>query len=415
MAEPRAEADRERIAARIEAEHPGVELGLERVLARRRGFFLNFVRFAGDSVDWAVRHYALAGGALALLAGGFYTLSYSKFYSALGVSPEQAGLTTSTIIAHSLLGGIAIVALAVVTVSSLFISIVGPRGERRGGPGSWSDFGNNVFIAGSALALMSLVYRLIDAPLGAWLIVAVCSVFIALFFSLTFRYDGFLPKPVQFEFVWQAYVVFFVAAAIPLGLASAGLVTFFRAEALATTASSGGAVRNPKIAGLPFLGVQALPAFVDWLDPREDRLLPSCLLYLGSSDGQIALYDAENGAAIEAPNREAVVRLRSARSSCDAPVSLSPPPVRPVARGGFLCGHGAWSSRQRPRFAYRWTNKGEFMAAVPSADTARLSPKQVIERAEPGTSLVIRCEVTATTPLGHDSALSSAISLGGGP
>jgi hypothetical protein len=412
MVEPDLEADRERLAARIEADYPNVDLGLDRVVDRERRFG-RFLRTVATGVDWAIGHYAIAGGALALLAGGFYTLAYAKFYSALGVSPEQAGLTTSAILTHSVLGGLALVTLIALTFSALFIPAVGPRGEYHGGPGTWSDFGSNVFITVAALGLMWFVFKLTGAPLALGLLFSVISGALALFVSLTFRYEGLLPKPVQFEFIWEAYVVFIVAAAIPVGLLGAGLGTFLRAEELGTEAGSGGAVRNPEIAGLPFIGVQALPAFVDWLDPRENRQLPHCLLYLGNSDGQMALYDAESGAAIEAPNREAVVHLRNARSSCDAPVSISPPPVRPIARGNYLCGHGGWDSRPpHPDFTYRWTTKGEFMAAVPSADTARLVSRQVVNRLEPLTSIAVRCEVTASTGLGRDSALSSAITVG---
>ncbi|MDX6609013.1 MAG: hypothetical protein QOF85_938 [Solirubrobacterales bacterium] len=393
------------IAERIEASYPGSELDLARLLEKRRGNWGRVIRPFKDFANWAVRHYAVSGSVVAVLAGGFYTLAYSTFYGNLDISPEQAGLTTSEILTHSVLGGLTLVALLAITFAAIFISLIGIQSTEDLGPGTWTDFGSNMFISAAALSVMGVAFFLAGAPLALWLFLTVVAVLVALPVSLTFRYGGPLPKPANFEFAWEAYVAFLVAGAIPFGLAGAAVGTFIEAEKLGTTASSGGAVRNPTIAGIPFLGVQAQPAFVDWANEAEAKRVPRCLLYLGSADGQLALYDAKDGTTIEAPSHDAIVQLRGNRSSCEAPVNLSVPSVHRVGSTSFRCGPGNWESDPQPRFEYDWTVEGETIVGGRSKTS-------VLDARGLTGPLVVHCNVTASTPLGEDTALSGGVIVG---
>lgn len=362
-----------------------------------------------NTANWILRNWLPVASIVTVVVSGFYGLAYSQFYEELDVSPEQAGLSTAQIIAHSVIGGIT---LTLVISAVIFLFLV-PLAPLPNAPASRSRVGNWVNVAASgviALGAMLIIgflswrthapIRLVAPAIGAMLIFALAA-------GLRIEQKGRRPSftPGLLEFTLDGYLVLAMLG-LTFGVVITGVVTYNEAHHLGVKARDGEAIRNPEIFGVPFLGVKAEPALVAWTraKPAEVRA-PGCALYLGAGDGQDLLYDPQTGSTIEVPRDDVVLSLRRERTTCEAPINVRAPTVHRVGAKYIRCLPGDWVNDAKRSFSYRWTVDGH-------AFPATFTTSQYLNVEESTPSQVAFCHVKATTPLGADVATSSGIPLG---
>ncbi len=354
------------------------------------------------------KHYVPLVGLLTLVAGGFYILAYSRFYSALGITPEEAGLSTPQILAHSVVGGLALVVLASLATYLVLLPAM-PVLDGDSETGTWQDFRNHAIIAGFAAGgLVGLVF-ITGSPLPFAVLAVGWVIFATLITGLEIHvgWPPASPKPLKFE--TESYVAFAVAVAIPAGLFIAGFVSFNKASELGEKAGDGQAVLSSDVLGLPFLGVRAETAVVTWKSPDARRPMPNCVLYLGTADGQDVLYDHRSGSVFKTSSDGVVLQLRKSQTSCEAPVNLAAPRVRHLSDNRLGCSPGRWRPSSKIDLDYRWTMEGiqipaEFGGRSPIFDTTGYP-----------IGSIAHCHVTASGGLGSDTAMSGGIVIGETP
>jgi hypothetical protein len=355
------------------------------------------------------QHYLAVASLVTVLASGFYGLAYERFYQALDITPEQAGLTVTQILIHSAIGGLALVIL----VSLAAFVVLMPAAPARDDPDSRSQRGTlkslstNVGLTLLALFVLAEVALFIDASLKIVAVIGLWSLMVLLVTNIRLhRRWVVVPWPSLRPMVFKGdrYLVLLVAAAIPIGLVFTAVLTVSEADSLGEKASNGEAVRDPQIVGMPFLGVRAEPAIVSWTSSdASSPEIPRCMFYLGASNGSVVLYDHSSTGTFQVPGDNVTIELRRHMSSCEAPVNLRAPPVWRHGSDLVGCGPGKWKAPRTPDFAFEWTMEGSEI----TDKFDRVSPLLDVHTLPSGA--VVHCRVTATTPLGSDVAVSRGI------
>jgi hypothetical protein len=362
-------------------------------------------RIAGVAFD----HYVAVAGTVAALGGAFYGLAYARFYDSLDITPEQAGFSPSQILAHSVIGGVVLVALITLTLFCFFLPLVPimDREAAAGGSPKWSLFFVNVGFALAGLGVLFGLSAMANIEVDLIVPIAAMSLMFLVFGSLDFGWGGWHPtvSPLPLEVTLERYVVVMIACAIP-ALLLTGWATYLEAKELGEQASVGKAVRDPKIGVFPFLGVRAEPALVSRKPSDGVVAVPHCVLYLGSSGGTMILYDHRSSSTFHVPEGEVSIQLKSEMSSCEAPENFRLPKTLPYGKGRIRCEHGGWHSKLEPHFDYEWVLNGHHLA-----DDGKGSPWLLYERGFPRES-VVYCRVWARTALGEDAAVSPPAIVG---
>ena len=379
---------------------------LERLLLGPRSGWARLWKGLRRIADVAFDHYIAVAGLLAGVSGAFYGLAFARFYDSLGITPEQAGFTPTQIVAHSVVGGLVIVLLIALGIFLFFVPLI-PRGDaiRRTRTGTWwAALGNAVL---TAIAIVGLIALGAIVNLGfdqIWPLAAVQVCFFLLsILGVKPRGDGFQPVPAPMDISVDRYVVVAIASLIPALLLTFA-ITFAKAEDLSKKAALGQAVRNPKIGIFPFLGVHAEPTELSWQNPREQIPgLPRCVLYLGTSNGEVILFDHRSSSTFHVPGGDVTLDLQGDRSSCEAPSNIAAPTILRNGAGKARCRPGEWRSKVHPRYEYEWIWIGHELF-----DNGDGRPWLLLEAAFPETA-VVYCRVTAHTALGEDTAVTSPV------
>jgi hypothetical protein len=211
--------------------------------------------------DYAVPGLTIIGVALY----GMFRLAYLFFYLPLRTTPEEVGYGYSRILAESVIGALELVTLVFLPLLLIGLAIhaglAGRRNRRIDHDRSDAD--------GSASLVPQRALRRIG--LRAF-VVAVLVIVVSL--------------PVLAW--WQGRL-----------------------------AQRGQTVRNVYFIGIPYLpvlAVQAIPAEVVWINPDSERQFSlasrQCLMYLGSGDGRVILYDVRTRESIRVPAGDVSIALR---------------------------------------------------------------------------------------------------------
>lgn len=386
---------------------------LRRLLLGPQSWFAMAWQWMRRAAGRAVDHYVAFASVVAVIGGVFYGLAYTRFYESLDITPEQAGLTPTQILSHSVVGGLALTLLVAVAVFCVFVPVIPLQDDKASGEerGRWRDFASNAAL--SALALLVVIAIAAIAGVSLWASIQFFGLFTAMFFlagSLRVKRKGWrlAPYPAALDLSLDRYRVAFVAAALPLGLLFACLVTFAEAERLGEKASIGKAVRDPKIVGLPFLGVRAEPALISWRPGVRQETVPECVLYLGSSNGSAILYDHQSSSTFHVPSSDIAIELRSEKSTCEAPVNVRLPTIERREDGMLACRKGGWQHDENVEYEYVWVLEGHTLENHEDVIEWLIGDRYLRD------DLVLYCEVTARTPLGEDTAVSRPFITGDG-
>jgi hypothetical protein len=360
------------------------------------------------SAAWVFDHYVAVASLVAVVATGFYGLAYERFYASLNISPEQAGLSPTEVLAHSAVGGLVMTVFIAFVFFFSLLPIVPIREDpqAREVNGSWRDFATNALITAAGIVGLFALAGIVRAPLYAPLVMSCIPLGFLLLYGVRPRGKSrlpFSPRPLLFR---RGQYGLAFAISLPIALICAGAITVDKAVHLGHRASEGKAIQAPTVAGFPFLGVKAEPALITWR--KRDPLaagIPRCVFYLGYSDGDAVLYDHRTDAAFQVPADEMAIQLRGDISSCEAPVDGTPPTVRWVNHKYLECMPGHWHSFISPWFNYSWTAQGYTLARAPRHGVRRLPVKRML----PGTK--VRCRVSAWTVYGEQLALSKPVRL----
>lgn len=338
------------------------------------------------------------------VSGAFYGLAYARFYDHLDITPDQVGLTPAQLLTRSLVGGLVLVFLFTLALVCVFVPLIPMKDEKaaRSERGSWRGVLLNAGLTAAGGAGLVLLTVLAGLTVSSVAVFIVLSVIMFAAVSLELRRDGrrLRLRPSPLDFSLDRYGVVTTACTIP-ALVFAVLATFAVAEDLGESASVGKAVRDPKIGIFPILGVRAEPAFVDVRNAGRLPSPPRCVLYLGTSNDKVILYDDHSSSTFHIPAADVSMRIQSEMSSCEAPINVQRPLTLPYGEGKLRCTHGRWRSRiSTVRYRYQWMWEGH-----PAQDDGKGRPWLLYERGFPRESAVY-CRVTAITPLGEDAALS---------
>lgn len=365
-------------------------------------------RRAGQAFD----HYVAVASLVAVIGGVFYGLAYARFYESLDITPEQAGLAPAQILSRSIVGGLALTLLVGLAIFCIFIALIPVQDDKASdkAQGRWRDVAANTTLTAAGLLVVTGVAAL--AGISAWAtfrFFGIIALTFLVFGSLRLRLRGRRPVlvPAQLDISPDRYLVAFIAAAVPLGLMITGLATFNEATLLGERASVGKAVRDPKIVGFPFLGVRAEPALVSWRSGKRLASVPPCVLYLGTSNGSMILYDHQSSSTFHVPSGEIAIELRSEMSTCEAPVNVRLPAIERRVTGGLTCDRGDWKPERNVEFEFQWVLEGHALEDAPHPPW-RLDDRRFRD------DRVLYCEVTAETPLGSDTAVSRPFISGNG-
>ncbi len=361
--------------------------------------------------DWIFEHYLAVASLITVIASAFYGLAYARFYDSLDITPEQAGLGPTQILTHSAVGGLTLTMLIALAICCLVVPLVPLRDEvsAKGERGTWIGVVVNAGLTALGIIVIFGLGSIAELPYQAAVSLAWAPTAFFLGASIRLERKGrgvrFVPKPLYFS--GDRYLIILVAFAIPTGLLFTGLVTFDEADRLGRKASNGKAVRDPKIIGVPFLGVRVEPALVSWGNTSSVPDIPRCVFYLGTSSGSDVFYDHRSRSTYHVPADEVTIELRSDMSSCEAPVNKRLPTVYPRKNGDLVCRPGRWSAHADPLFTYEWiTGGGE------TVDGGDEDFPWVFSESALWLDFVMHCRVTAATPLGSDAAVSRAVVLG---
>jgi len=353
-----------------------------------------------------LEHYVAVAGIVTLLASSLYGLAYDRFYQALDITPEQAGLTVPQILIHSAIGGVVLVILTSLASFVVFMPAAPVRDDvdSKQQTGTLEKLGANLLMTLGALLILAELAYLLSARWTIPAVVAFWSATVLVFTNFRLRLKWHVVpvptlRPMEFKASRYALVA---GVALFTGLLFTAWLTIREANRLGDKAANGEAIRDPEIVGMPFLGVRAEPALISW--KRGGAVGPRCMFYLGASEGNVILYDHRSTGTFQVPSDDVTIELRHNMSSCEAPFNTRAPAVWQRGPNLIGCRPGTW--RRQPRtgpkaeFSYEWTEEGSritprFDRVSPLLDTSNLSA---------GT--VVHCRVTAETPLGSDAAVS---------
>jgi hypothetical protein len=348
-------------------------------------------------IAWVFDHYVAAAGLAVAAASALYGLAYADFYGELNTTPERVGLSTSQILLHSATGGLALTVLIWLGLFLVFLPFVPIRDD----PQAANETGSTAAFTGYCImcliSIAALIWLVISLEAPLWMASAVgVQIIIVAEESASFGRKGFhlTVKPKPMDFGLERFLVLTVVV-LPLAILATGVLTVVHADQLGEDARNGEAVRDPHILEMPFLGVRAEPAMISWNGTAgRDPDIPECALYLGASDGQVILYDPRSAATIELPSGAIHLHLRRYRSSCAAPVNTRLPRIHPLSKGRLSCGKGAWKPSD-VKYSYEWFVNDDSAAEQQVVDATEILPDSIL-----------RCQVTAATALGSDSAAS---------
>ena len=350
---------------------------------------------------FAVNHYVPVAGTVVAIGSALYGLAYAQFYDSLDITPEQAGLTPGQILAHSVIGGLVLVVLIAFALFCVFVPMIPMREKPAEASGNWMDVIKNAILTLAAIWALFKLGSLADVRVSLILPYALFSVLGFFFASLNATHRGWRPvvqlAPLDISF--ERYVVVMIVCTFP-ALFLTGSLTFLEAKELGEKVSVGKAVRDPRIGVFPFLGVRAEPALLTWTGRNRVPQVPHCVLYLGSSEGKLVVYDHRSSSTFRIPDNEAALQLQSEMSSCEAPTALRTPSVLRFKPGQMRCTHGKWHSNVKPDFSYEWIAEGYKVEY-------NRGPHWLLPEKGLRPETVVYCRVKATTPLGDNTAISA--------
>jgi hypothetical protein len=363
-------------------------------------------------VSWVFEHATPVFTLLTIGGSAFFGLAYFRFYDALGLTPDEAGLGTAQILARSVLGTLALLITISVAVYLFFLPFI-PRLAAADLPaatpkplsrGEKYAVVTLVAIDGLLLALVFVIYF---RPLDLWFVLVQLALLLLAYVFVTFNVRIAVARPrlrMQFRpvlFRMRDFVsgfLFCVASMFTI----VTLIIHSVASDQARDARQGNAVRGWSFLSMPVLGVRAEPARVTWIGSRpKGLLLPRCVLYLGRSDSSLAVYDVVRKDTLRLSASDVVVSVRRDRTSCLAPTNKRLPKVREIAAGTYECSRGMWDKGVE-EVSYRWTLDGY---GLDRADEERLALNDYWP------ARTISCRVKAENAHGADAAYSRPITI----
>jgi len=266
---------------------------------------------------WLFAHYPAVAGLTLAAAGVLYGLSYALFYGDLGTSPARVGLTISQIVGASVSGGLALTAVLVpcLFVAFLPLAVLDDEPELGQSRQSWSWTFLYLALVVSSVAGFWALGRAFDDPgttIGITCAGGLSWIAVGFLGVMTGNPTRWRLPPLTFK--WDRFGLL-VIALLPVALIVAGVATVVESEQLGDEARWGRAVDDPRLLGVPFIGLRAEPATVRWVRRGSPTLLPRCLLYLGNTGGQTVLYAVKTKGTVRLPSN--AVELRVGRSPND--------------------------------------------------------------------------------------------------
>jgi hypothetical protein len=298
---------------------------------------------------WALGNPLSVVTVLGLCLYGFLRYVYARFYSPLGVKPEEVGLGYGEILSQSVMGLLlfsvlmflllliftVLVITAAVVWAGFFLAVrAGIREDKRIGI---------AFLV--VMAVTITLFVLADAVgWGAVLVGSLALLLIVWLVDLIRSRSS--PDDARPDASQRSTTTPPRRPATPSGrwrdqslLASRGLRWSISAVFLATLVivagtlvleARGGAARvlrgeawRSTFAGIPMTSMQALPATIVWSSgtPPSDLELGDdhCLLYLGESSSITVLYDASAHRTIRLPSSDVIVSVQNEAPACVSP------------------------------------------------------------------------------------------------
>lgn len=342
----------------------------------------------------------------------FYGLAYARIYEAVGLTPEEAGFAPAQVLTHAAVGGLALLLLVCLMTFCTFLPLYSVRDD----PGVSKERGSWPLLAvNGVFTLVGIIAMALAGALVGLLkpCLFLSGIAILLFLAFSFRRPrnrGFRyvePRPLQID--PRRYLVVLMGVALPMGLLLTGLITFTQAGFLGQRIENGEAIWGTEFAGVPFLGVRAIPAFVSWNDHEPvGAEMPRCVLYLGGASGQSVLYDHRLHTAYRVPSSEITLQLRPEMSDCNGPVNTRRPFVRRKVDGTLVCSRGSWESYLHPKFRIEWLADGLTLPASTDQRFGREIDPRVLDAYN---ARSVHCRVTASTAEGREAANSDAAIL----
>jgi hypothetical protein len=353
------------------------------------------------AAGWFFEHYAAVIGSVGILATAFYGVAYASFYRALGTTPDAVGVTTTQILARSAVGGVVFIVVATFLTAGVvapYIPTLFALDAKLDDGGNWGRFGVVCVMAFAASGAWWLAASPPESnDPGAWLMVVVPL--LAIPASLRLRKKLIFVQPRHLRIRGRDFTVVW-APALALAMLILIASVFSIANREGARAADGKSISPPTFFGQAVLGLDARPAFLTWMSQRPPGLhIPSCVLYLGKSDGGAVVYDASQGRTVRLPEGGVVVTARDNRTSCAAPVVTERPSIQLVHRGLYRCTEGDWDSYSEPVHKFTWFEDGlQTRTDAKAANLFRIDRHDAFLR--------IRCEVEATNESGADVSYS---------
>jgi hypothetical protein len=363
-------------------------------------------------VGWVFDHATPVFTLMTIAGSAFFGLAYFRFYDDLGLTPEEAGLSTAQILARSVLGTLTLLVTISVSVYLLLLPFIPRLAAADVTPTLAKPLSRReklalfvlVLVDGSLLAIVADKY--VDA-LPHWVTIAAIALLALACAAVTLTFKaratwpplsvGFRPLMLRArDFVGG----FLVCVALTFALVT--LVIHRIADDQARDARQGKAVRGWSFLQLPVLGVRAEPADLAWKAKPNGLAVPQCVLYLGRRDSSLVVYDVVRKNTLRLSASDVVVSVRRDRTSCYAPTNTQLPKVIHLAEAKYTCNPGKWENEEPP-LSYQWRVDGKREGG--DADTFDAA-QYVVSGAQ-----TIACQVTASNVHGRDAAYSTSIRL----
>ena len=308
---------------------------------------------------WALGNPLSVVTVLGLCLYGFLRYVYARFYSPLGVKPEEVGLGYGEILAQSVMGLLLFSALMFLLILIIAVLVIA-AGLVWGGliKTVWAGIREDKRIGFAFLGAVVLVTTLFvlaeafgwGAVIVGWLALVLILWLVSLIRSRSSPND---PPPDESTStqsvrspgeqstttarrppatasgrrrdqsrvasrVWSWFIIAVILATIVI----VGLTLVLEARGGAARVLRGEAWR-PTFAGTPMTSMQALPAIVVWSSgtPPSGLQLDDdhCLLYLGESNSITVLYDAGAHRTIRLPSSNVIVSVQNEEPTCVSP------------------------------------------------------------------------------------------------
>jgi len=268
---------------------------------------------------WLFEHYPAVAGLSIAAAAVLYGLSYALFYAALGTSPDRAGLNVAQIVGGSASGGLALAAVLVPCLFVAFLPLAVLEDEPEPAHPRQSWRWSLLYAALAALSVLCL-WALSQALGGSKVTVSVVGAGVLIWIAVGFL--GVTKGPMRWRLPPLAFkpsqFIALLIVLLPLALVVAGVATVVGAARLGEEAQDGQAVDDPRLLGVPFIGLRAESMRVRWVRGAPSRPLPRCLLYLGTAGGQVVAYTAGAESTIRLPANAVELRVGREPAACAA-------------------------------------------------------------------------------------------------